>query len=247
MEFNPNNNIVKLCIQGMMLEQNDKHEDAGKLFLQAWNEALDDSEKFIASYNVARIQKNAFDKIKWIETTLQLALKLDDDTVKSAIPLLYSDLAKSYEESGDIKNATRNSELAALAIGTPSDKGPFYHGTKADLRVGDFLVAGNVSNYENDLVMNHIYFTALDSGAGLAAALAKGEGRERVYIVEPTGEFEDDPNVTNKKFPGNPTRSYRTLFPLKIVDELTNWIRTTPEEVSKWREKLADSKGEIIN
>ena len=107
MEFNPNNNIVKLCIQGMMLEQNDKHEDAGKLFLQAWNEALDDSEKFIASYYVARIQKNAFDKIKWIETTLQLALKLDDDTVKSAIPLLYSDLAKSYEESGDIKNATR--------------------------------------------------------------------------------------------------------------------------------------------
>ena len=137
--------------------------------------------------------------------------------------------------------------MAALAIGTPSDKGPFYHGTKADLRVGDFLVAGNVSNYENDLVMNHIYFTALANGAGLAAALAKGEGRERVYIVEPTGEFEDDPNVTNKKFPGNPTRSYRTLFPLKIVDELKNWIRTTPEEISKWREKLANSKGEIIN
>lgn len=247
MDFNPNNNIVKLCIQGMVLEQSDKAGDAGKLFLQAWNEALNDFEKFIASFYVARIQNNAFDKVKWIETALQFALKLNDDTVKSAIPLLYTDLAKSYEELGDLINAGKNSELAALAISTPSDKGPFYHGTKADLQVGDFLVAGNESNYKSDLVMNHIYFTAFVNGAGLAAALAKGEGRERVYVVEPTGEFENDPNVTNKKFPGNPTRSYRTSSPLKIVNEVTNWIRTAPEEVSKWREKLADNKGEIIN
>ena len=83
--------------------------------------------------------------------------------------------------------------------------------------------------------------------AGLAAALAKGDGRERVYIVEPTGSFENDPNVTNKKFPGNPTRSYRTREPLKIVGEITDWAKQTPEELKKWREKLANNKGEIIN
>jgi rifampin ADP-ribosylating transferase len=95
--------------------------------------------------------------------------------------------------------------------------------------------------------MNHIYFTALVHGAGLAAALAKGEGRERVYVVEPTGSFENDPNVTDRKFPGNPTRSYRTEAPLKIVGEVTDWVRQTPEELAKWREKLASNKGKIIN
>jgi rifampin ADP-ribosylating transferase len=95
--------------------------------------------------------------------------------------------------------------------------------------------------------MNHIYFTALINGAGLAAALAKGDGPERVYIVEPTGSFENDPNVTDKKFPGNPSRSYRSLSPLKIVGEATNWARLSAEEILKWKEKLANNKGEIIN
>ena len=95
--------------------------------------------------------------------------------------------------------------------------------------------------------MNHIYFTALVDGAGLAAELSKGGGRERVYIVEPTGAFENDPNVTDKKFPGNPTRSYRTEAPLKVVGEVTEWVRQTPEDIQKWRERLANVKGEIIN
>ena len=95
--------------------------------------------------------------------------------------------------------------------------------------------------------MNHIYVTALSNGAGLAAALAKGDGPERVYIVEPTGSFENDPNVTDKKFPGNPTRSYRTEAPLKIVGEVTDWVRQTPEQLRQWREKLANSSGKIIN
>ena len=95
--------------------------------------------------------------------------------------------------------------------------------------------------------MNHIYFTALVNGAGLAAALANGDGTERVYIVEPTGSFENDPNVTDKKFPGNPSRSYRTMSPLKIVGEVTEWFRQTPEQIQKWREKLANNQGEIIN
>ena len=127
------------------------------------------------------------------------------------------------------------------------DSGPFFHGTKADLQVGGYLTAGFRSNYRDSVVMNHIYFTALADGAGLAAALAKGDGRERVYIVEPTGGFENDPNVTDKKFPGNPTRSYRSQAPLRIVGEVTDWVRQTPEQVQAWRQKLANSKKEIIN
>ncbi|WP_394800342.1 NAD(+)--rifampin ADP-ribosyltransferase [Niabella pedocola] len=127
------------------------------------------------------------------------------------------------------------------------DKGPFYHGTRADLQPGDLLVAGGISNYQSDVVMNHIYFTGLVNGAGLAAALAKGNGPERVYIVEPTGSFENDPNVTDKKFPGNPTRSYRSTAPLKITGEVADWDRLTPEQLRQWREKLANNKGAIIN
>lgn len=129
--------------------------------------------------------------------------------------------------------------------------GPFYHGTKADLKIGDLLTAGFRSNYKPEIIMNHIYFTALVNGAGLAAALAKGDGNERVYIVEPTGSFENDPNVTDKKFPGNPTRSYRSLAPLKIVGEVTDWVRLTPDELQTWRENIArinaDPTAEIIN
>ena len=101
------------------------------------------------------------------------------------------------------------------------DDGPFYHGTKAQLRPGDLFTAGFRSNYRPEVVMNHIYFTALRDGAGLAAELAAGDGVPRVYVVEPTGEFENDPNVTDKKFPGNPTRSYRSTEPLRVVDDDT--------------------------
>jgi hypothetical protein len=130
------------------------------------------------------------------------------------------------------------------------DKGPFFHGTKADLRVGELLTAGFRSNYRPEVVMNHIYFTALPDGAGLAAELAAGEGPPRVYAVEPTGAFENDPNVTDKKFPGNPTRSYRSREPLRIVGEVTDWTRLTPDALQAWRERLAtilaDERGEII-
>ena len=131
------------------------------------------------------------------------------------------------------------------------DDGPFFHGTKADLQIGDLLTAGFRSNYRPEVVMNHIYFTAVADGAGLAAELASGEGEPRVYEVEPTGEFEDDPNVTDKKFPGNPTRSYRSTDPIRIVGEVTDWTRLTPEQLLVWRQRLAalasDERGEIIN
>ena len=200
MEFNPNNNVIKLCMEGMGLEEKGKPGEASKLFLQAWNEATNDFEKFIAAYYVARHQKNTSDKLKWLETSLQFALKINDVTVKAAFPSLYSNIAKCYEDLSDVDNAKRNHELANSFRNDPSDNGPFYHGTKADLQVGDLLTAGSTSNYDSKVTMNHIYFTALVNGAGLAAALAKGKGRERVYIVEPAGAFENDPNVTNKKF-----------------------------------------------
>ncbi|OUC15780.1 MAG: rRNA adenine methyltransferase [Alkalinema sp. CACIAM 70d] len=247
MEFNPSNNVVKLCLQGMGMEEKGKPEEASKVFLQAWNEATYDFEKFISAHYVARHQKNVSDKLRWLETALQFALKINDDSVKSAFPSLYSNIAKCYEDLSDSDKAKKNYELATLFKDKPSDEGPFYHGTKADLQVGNLLTAGGSSNYKSELKMNHIYFTALVSGAGLAAALARGDGRERVYIVEPIGDFENDPNVTDKKFPGNPTRSYRSKAPLKIVGEVTDWVRQTPEELQKWREKLVNNKGEIIN
>jgi rifampin ADP-ribosylating transferase len=135
------------------------------------------------------------------------------------------------------------------------DPGPFFHGTTAVLRPGDLLTAGFRSNYRPEIVMNHVYFTALPEGAGLAAELAvelaPGEAAPHVYLVEPTGPFENDPNVTDKKFPGNPTRSYRTGHPLRVVRELTDWTRLSPEALGAWRDRLAvllaDERGEIIN
>ncbi|MDN3657356.1 NAD(+)--rifampin ADP-ribosyltransferase [Ferruginibacter paludis] len=247
MEFSPFNNVVKRCIQGMDMEEKGKHDEAINVFQQAWEEAANDFEKFLAAHYISRQQKTVSGKLRWLETTLQFALKADSDSVKSAFPALYLNIAKCYEDLKDYNKAKENAELAILFQTNPADKGPFYHGTKADLLVGDLLTAGGISNYKSEIKMNHIYFTALVNGAGLAAALAKGDGNERVYIVEPTGDYENDPNLTDKKFPGNPTRSYRSEAPLKIVGEVTNWVRQTPEELKRFREKLANNKGEIIN
>jgi hypothetical protein len=140
-------------------------------------------------------------------------------------------------------------------LAEPLDEGPFFHGTIANLRVGEFLTAGRQSNYRPEIVMNHVYFTALIDGAALAAEiaaeLAAGAPRPRVYAVEPTGTFENDPNVTDKKFPGNPTRSYRSRAPLRILGEVTDWRRLTQQELQMWRERLSvllsSEAGEIIN
>jgi Rifampin ADP-ribosyl transferase len=247
MEFSPLNHVVKLCLQGMEMEDNNKPEQAKEIFLQGWNEATNDFEKFLAAHYVARHQKTVSDKLHWLEITLQFALKVNDNAVKSAFPSLYLNVAKCYEELNNHLKAKEYCDLAISSKYNPSDKGPFYHGTRADLQVGDLLTAGANSNYKSELKMNHIYFTALVNGAGLAAELAKGNGEPRVYVVEPTGSFENDPNVTDKKFPGNPTRSYRSKDPLEIVGEITDWVRLTPQELQNWREKLANTKGEIIN
>lgn len=247
MEFSPANPIVKLCLQGMVMEEKNETVAAERIYMQAWDEASNDFEKFLAAYYIARCQQTASLRLKWYETALSKAPSVNTEAVTGAYPSLYEHIASCYEELGEHAKAADNRKLAESYRSNPADKGPFYHGTRADMQVGDCLVAGFNSNYKDDLRMNHIYFTAVSHGAGLAAALAKGDGNERVYIVEPTGSYENDPNVTDKKFPGNPTRSYRTTEPLKIVGELTEWVRQTPEQIQQWRERLANSNGEIIN
>lgn len=247
MEFSPFNNVVKLCLQGMSLEENKHTDEALKLFVQAWDEATNDLEKFLAAHYISRHQKAVSDRIVWLEKALMHALRINDDTVKSALPNLYLNLAKCYADLGNVEKSNEYAKLATVLGERPSDLGPFYHGTKADLQLGDLLMAGGNSNYQAELTMNHIYFTALVNGAGLAAALAKGEGRERVYIIEPMGNYENDPNLTDRKFPGNPTRSYRSTAPLKVVGEVMDWVRPSAEDLERFSVQLAKGKGEIIN
>ena len=120
------------------------------------------------------------------------------------------------------------------------DEGPFFHGTKADLRPGDLLQPGWRSNYGSRRIANHIYMTATDNGAPLAAALAEGDGPGRVYRVEPLGTIEDDPNVTDKRFPGNPTRSYRTTEPVRVVEEIHGWTPPPAEFVQHLRARMGE-------
>ena len=128
---------------------------------------------------------------------------------------------------------------------TPSavqDPGPFYHGTKAELKPGDLLEPGHRSNFGEGGSANYVYLTATLDAATWGAELAVGEGRGRIYRVEPTGLIEDDPNLTDKKFPGNPTRSYRTRHPLRVVVEILDWEPHPSEVLQAMRNRLAELK-----
>lgn len=247
MEFSPGNPIVKLCLQALAAAEKGTAEEALQISQRAWSEASNNFEKFMAAFFVAKHQHSDRSKLKWFQTSLQHALSINDASVNSALYTLYSNIAKCEAANGDQQSAKHNEEQALLHKDKIYDSGPFYHGTKAQLQAGDFLNPGKQSNYKDELVMNHVYFTALVNGAGLAAALAKGDGPERVYMVEPTGSYENDPNLTDKKFPGNLTRSYRTAAPLKIVGEVPRWARQSPGNLEEWRQKLANNKGDIIN
>jgi rifampin ADP-ribosylating transferase len=120
------------------------------------------------------------------------------------------------------------------------ESGALLHGTKADLAVGDLLVPGRASNYGGGRIANHVYMTETLDAAAWGAELAVGEGPGRIYVVEPTGPIEDDPNVTDKKFPGNPTRSYRTREPVRVVGELEGWEGHTAAQQQAMREGLAE-------
>ncbi len=121
----------------------------------------------------------------------------------------------------------------------------FYHGTKADLKIGDFIEIGYNSNYGKKKKAKYIYLSATLEAAIWGAELALG-GKERIYIVEPTGPIEDDPNLTNKKFPGNPTKSYRSLHPFKIIGEVTDWPGHSPEQLKTMKEHLEKLKQQGI-
>ena len=119
----------------------------------------------------------------------------------------------------------------------------FYHGTKADLKVGDLIRPGFGSNFV-ERGLKHIYFTATLEAATWGAELAKGDGRGRIYIVEPTGPFDDDPNLTDKKYPGNMTASYRSLDPLRVTGEVEEWTGHPPEQLQQMLDNLARMKAE---
>ena len=118
----------------------------------------------------------------------------------------------------------------------------FYHGTKADLKPGSLIGPGFNSNYGSKKNAKYVYFAATLDAAIWGAELALGEGRERIYIVEPTGDFDDDPNLTDKKFPGNPTKSYRSAQPVKVMGEVPSWTGHAPEQLKAMKDHLEKLK-----
>jgi rifampin ADP-ribosylating transferase len=126
---------------------------------------------------------------------------------------------------------------------TPLHPGPFYHGTKAQFARGDLITPGFASNFQEG-ALRHIYFSARLESAIWGAELAKGDGTGRIYLVEPTGPFENDPNLTDKKFPGNPTKSYRSEGPLRVVAEVEGWLGHTPEQLKAMHDGLAKLEAE---
>lgn len=117
-------------------------------------------------------------------------------------------------------------------------QGSFFHGTKADLNVGDLIITGMKKNYNDVRNSQYVYFAGTLEAAIWGAELAEGESTERIYVVEPTGDYEDDPNLTDKKFPGNPTKSYRSKQPLRIVAEVVKWAGHSPEMLNNMTENL---------
>jgi rifampin ADP-ribosylating transferase len=122
----------------------------------------------------------------------------------------------------------------------------YFHGTKADLKVGDFIEVGYNSNYGQQKNATYIFLTATLDAAIWGAELAFGEGRERIYLVEPTGTLEDDPDLTDKKFPGNPTKSYRSTQPFKVVGEVTVWQGHPADQVTMMKDHLEKLKEQGI-
>lgn len=121
-----------------------------------------------------------------------------------------------------------------------NETGPFFHGTKADLEPGELLAPGHRSNFGSARTATFLYLTATLDAATWGAELAVGDGPGRIYRVEPTGPIEDDPNLTDTKFPGNPTRSYRTRQPLRVIGEVEAWEPHPPEVLAQMRDRVAE-------
>ena len=247
MRFNPTSPFIQQLMQAIIQTEQGELAQVATTLDRMYQQTDDDYDKFLLAYQFSKVTMDIFERVKWLSVSLESAQKIDDEDVKSAYVTLFRDLSEAYKALGNHDYEKKYLELAEVEPTTPTDQGPFYHGTKADLKVGDLLVPGGLSNYQDDLVMNHIYFTANLNGAGLAATLVKGTGKERVYKIVPTGEFENDPNVTDKKFPGNLTRSYRSTQPLKIVAEIEDWQALSQQQKQEWQAKVKNNEGEIIN
>ena len=141
---------------------------------------------------------------------------------------------------------TKRENKSNESIQTPFAQ-TYFHGTKADLKVGDIIEVGFNSNFGQRKNAKYIFLTATLDAAIWGAELAFGEGRERIFLVEPTGEIEDDPDLTDKKFPGNPTKSYRSTEPFKVVGEVTIWQGHPIEQVRTMKEHLAKLKEQGVN
>lgn len=139
-----------------------------------------------------------------------------------------------------------NTNTSSGADSKESKEPVYYHGTRADFSTGDLVQIGFHSNYGQKKKAKYIYLTATLEAAIWGAELAVGNGRQRIYIVEPTGPIEDDPNLTDKKFPGNPTRSYRSLYPFKVVGEVAEWQGHSPEQVKAMKDHLEKLKEQGI-
>lgn len=145
-----------------------------------------------------------------------------------------------------MKEETKGGNKANGRGATPFSQ-TYFHGTKADLKIGDFIEVGFDSNYGQRKNAKYIFLTATLDAAIWGAELSVGDGRERIYLVEPTGPIEDDPDLTDKKFPGNPTRSYRSMHPFKVVGEVASWQGHPAEQVNVMKEHLQRLKEQAIN
>lgn len=164
------------------------------------------------------------------------SIKETEGKIASGTP--QSTLIQRRVKAIELANAYMLTSALEPTLEKPSDNGPFYHGTKADLYVGDLISTQYKSNYGDETKANYVYFTATLDAAIWGAELAKGHGRERIYEVEPLEHFENDPNLTDKKFPGNPTRSYRSKGALKIIGEVTEWTGHSPEMLKQMKDHL---------
>jgi rifampin ADP-ribosylating transferase len=194
------------------------------------------------------------------ETALPGAEAITHDALYQASGALFSTLQKVEKALADLADGSSQQTLAvrrvaalrltltliAERLAPTDDPGPFYHGTKADLGIGAELKPGFGSNYGTGETANYIYFAAAQEAAIWGAELAAGDGRGHVYIVEPIGAFEDDPNLTDVRYPGNPTRSYRTREPLRIVGEIDDWKGHPPEVLQTMLDGLEELKRQGI-
>jgi rifampin ADP-ribosylating transferase len=170
----------------------------------------------------------------------------DDDPnngegVAHPVPFVVSHPCSACQGRGNL-----DARACAACRGTGVER--FFHGTKANLAAGDLIEPGHGANFGKlDRITTYVYFTGTLDAATWGAELALGEGRGRIYVVEPTGELENDPNLTDKKFPGNPTRSYRSREPLRVVGEVVAWQGHSPEALAAMKDGLARLRAEGVH